>query len=162
MPAALRQAIWLSGLADPAAVEAVALAEELNRPRWARRLERVLVPRAATYGLMQVRADRPLSDLESVELYLADLRAAGGYPALDDSHLHLRDFFLAHNDDTNFADLATRLYWEIRKDEPYVNAVAQVDADDGPRLRHQVPAAIVGAGLAGTAVAAFLLRRRKP
>lgn len=157
----LLDAIRSSGLADSDAVEAIALAEELNRPAWARRLERILVPRSGTYGLMQVRAERPLGDLASVEHYLSRLRASQEFPAIEDDGRDLRSFFLSHNDDSNFADLATRLYWEIRKERLQSPSVDPPSGTtDQQQLAQRVGTVLAGIGLiaAGTSM---IIRRRK-
>lgn len=54
--------------------EAVLIAESLQRPRWFRILERLkgLVWKSGTYGVMQVRSDRPLSDRESIDKALSE------------------------------------------------------------------------------------------
>lgn len=51
--------------ADPALVISVIAIENLNRPKWARTLER-LIPGSKTTGLMQVSSNKMLSDKESV------------------------------------------------------------------------------------------------
>jgi hypothetical protein len=54
--------------ADPVLVEGILLTENLQRPKWIRRLERWkgwLSPEG-TYGVMQVRSATPLSDHESI------------------------------------------------------------------------------------------------
>lgn len=53
-------------------VQAVMIAESLQRPTWFRRLEKLKgrVWREGTYGIMQVRSDRPISDRESIDIAL--------------------------------------------------------------------------------------------
>lgn len=95
------------------AYQAIAYAEHLNRPAWVRRIERFVLRRGGSYGLMQTTSPRPLTDDESVSVFL---ERAAAYPALseDPDAGQLREFFLAHNDDGVFADLAVALYWELR------------------------------------------------
>ncbi|MGH3458038.1 hypothetical protein [Aeromicrobium sp.] len=57
--------------ADPGGLfRAVAVAEHLNRPKWMRMAERLLRPRDGTYGLMQMKSAKPISDTESVLLFI--------------------------------------------------------------------------------------------
>lgn len=75
--------------ADADLVEAILLTENLQRPKWFRQLERVkgsLFPRGS-YGVMQVTADRPISDDESIVRAVEDhlrgstlTRSGDGYP----------------------------------------------------------------------------------
>lgn len=59
-------------LADQSgAFTAIAIVENLNRPPWVRRLERILMRRRGTFGLMQAKSDRPMSDSESVDVFIA-------------------------------------------------------------------------------------------
>ena len=78
--------------------EAVMIAESLQRPRWFRILERLkgIVWKPGTYGVMQVRSDRPLSDFESIDKALYDL----GHLFID-----VPDY----NDDSWYSDVVTRL-----------------------------------------------------
>lgn len=75
--------------ADPVLIKAILVVENLQRPSWFRRLERFkgrLIKRG-TYGVMQVRAQHPLTDEESIRIavrsFLADtapsLAADDGY-----------------------------------------------------------------------------------
>ena len=92
---------------------AIAYAEHLNRPEWVRRIERKVMRRGGSYGLMQTTSPSPLTDDQSVDLFLDRVT---NYPPLseDPEWGELREFFLAHNNDGAFADLATSLYWELR------------------------------------------------
>jgi len=119
-------------VADPAALEAVALVEQLNRPGWVRRLERVLVRGHGTYGLMQVTSDRAVSDHDSVIAFVkwAEQVPAAVWPA-EGEYDAPRRFFLAHNDDTQFANLATELYWELRNEQTSDSAIVDSEGEDG-------------------------------
>lgn len=60
---------------DPMLLRAIMVTEVLQRPRWTRVLERIkgrLFP-AGSYGVMQVSAPRPISDVESIESVAANL-----------------------------------------------------------------------------------------
>lgn len=109
IPSGLLDQLRSAPVAYPQAALAIAFAEHLNRPTWARRLERVLKPRSGTYGLMQMSSARPLSDQESVDLFLERLPV---YPEMvdDQGAVNVRPFFLFHNPDGEFADLAEQLF----------------------------------------------------
>lgn len=63
--------IELLDQADPGGLfRAVAVAEHLNRPKWMRVAERLLRPRNGTYGLMQMKSARPISDRASVLAFI--------------------------------------------------------------------------------------------
>ena len=78
--------------------EAVLIAESLQRPRWFRMLERLkgFVWKSGTYGVMQIRSDRPLSDYESIDKALAEYR-------------HIFIDVLDRYDDDWHSDVVTRL-----------------------------------------------------
>lgn len=69
----------LAGNTEPAIVEAIVVAESLQRPRWIRGLERLLGrwQRSGTYGVAQMRSKHPITDEESVDLLVAELAAIG-------------------------------------------------------------------------------------
>ncbi len=56
--------------ADPNLLLAIMLVENLERPAWARELERQKgrILRAGSYGVMQISSDHPLTDQESIEI----------------------------------------------------------------------------------------------
>lgn len=113
VPTGLSDQLRRAPVAYPEAALALAFAEHLQRPTWARRLERVLKPKNGTYGLMQMSSARPLSDQESVDLFLERLPS---YPEVVDAQgvVDVRPFFLFHNPDGEFADLAEKLFWQLR------------------------------------------------
>lgn len=59
---------------DPILLEAIMIAESIQRPKWFRRLERImgLIYRRGTYGIMQVMSDRPIDDKESIDIAIHD------------------------------------------------------------------------------------------
>lgn len=78
---------------DPIVAEAVLIAENLQRPRWIRRIENALhrLGGDGTYGAMQVRAAKPLTDKESVDVAMATHlrgaqlgRTSGKHPSDED------------------------------------------------------------------------------
>lgn len=54
---------------DPILLEAIMIAESIQRPKWFRRLERImgLIYRRGTYGIMQVMSDQPIDDKKSID-----------------------------------------------------------------------------------------------
>lgn len=97
-------------------VEAVLLTENLERPAWVRRLERLKGSVAAngTYGVMQVTAEHPIDDEESIR---EGVRRLAHVPlALDEYGVDadsLNASLRAYNNDNDFVDLARLLFWEI-------------------------------------------------
>lgn len=65
---------------DPMLMRAIIAAEALQRPRWMRNLERVKgrIIQEGSYGVAQMTAHRPLSDIQSVDALC--LEHAGYYP----------------------------------------------------------------------------------
>lgn len=107
-----RQAALRHG-ADPRLVRAVMLVENLQRPPWIRRLERLkglLIP-AGTYGVMQVASPNPISDEESIQL--AAQRLSGESVWNDSGGLHYQrvtDASRRYNPDPGYPDL---LRWAL-------------------------------------------------
>lgn len=112
---------WTSAIgknADPILVRSIMQSESLQRPRWFRRLERLrgrFVGRG-TYGVMQVKSDKPISDRASIDLVadrysgVACLNATNGVPsAYPDSALIWSQVSL-HNADKSLIDSVTDLY----------------------------------------------------
>lgn len=66
--------------ADPDLVRAITVVEVLQRPRWMRRLERVLgrFQGRGTYGIAQVSSNQPVSDAESVAMLAEQLSRVRG------------------------------------------------------------------------------------
>lgn len=106
--------------ADPQLVRAVMLVENIQRPRWFRRLERFVgrfVGRG-TYGILQVRAERPVSDLDSLELALqAQFRGLAPVARPDGGidYAALKSFAHAYNPDPKFEELLSYAYSFVGK-----------------------------------------------
>lgn len=155
---------------DSAALVAVALAEELNRPGWFRKVERLLRRQNGTYGLMQASAPRPLSDSESVEAFLMRLTE---YPVVGPGGSGLRAFLLWHNDDANFANLGTEMYREVitnlRDEIPGLPPVGELLVADIPgsveqrtiQDRAQAGVLLAASALMGATGFAMILTRRR-
>ena len=60
--------------ADSTLVKAVCIAEDIERPKWFRNLERLVsfIKKRGTYGIMQVKADKFVSDEESIEIAIRE------------------------------------------------------------------------------------------
>jgi hypothetical protein len=103
---------------DPDLVESVLLAENLERPRWFRQLERAkgrLFPHGS-YGVMQVTSDSPINDEDSIIRAVAEhlhgvvvQRRSDGY--LD--YQSVETAFRQYNNDPVFVSLATQIFWLI-------------------------------------------------
>lgn len=129
----------------PSMLYALAYAEHLNRPRWVRAMERILLRNGGTYGLMQMRSPRPLTDAESVSLFLERLPS---YPHISEGDYwgeDVRAFFLFHNDDAQLADLAQTLHSMLRSefDEGLMHGVSNLPRD----LRFWLGGAAVAGGV---------------
>lgn len=104
--------------ADGALVQAIALVENLQRPSWIRTLERAkgTFMRKGTYGLMQVTADEPISDQESIS------RAINQWfrnTKRDDYVEDLEDLVASYNPDPTFKDLVTDFYYHLAEEPDY-------------------------------------------
>ena len=96
---------------DPILLEAIMIAESIQRPKWFRRLERImgLIYRRGTYGIMQVMSDQPIDDKESIDIAIYD-------------HLHGSSDIVDSEGNYNFA----LLNQYIKKYNPSIAFVSQV------------------------------------
>ncbi|MGC4768892.1 hypothetical protein ACLQ25_07900 [Micromonospora sp. DT44] len=112
--------------ADPMLVEAVLLAENLERPRWFRGLERLKgrVFPSGTYGVMQVWAGKPISDKESIRVAVRQhlggingsmICSGDGYVDND----RLSDALRSYNPNRSFIDLASDIFTFIYDPDDY-------------------------------------------
>lgn len=102
--------------ADTELVRAILLTENLQRPAWTRRLERLKgrVWPPGTYGIMQVKSERPLSDEESLRQAVANrlgdtrdlLRGEDGYEAVE-------EILKRYNPSPEFFDIARAFYFAL-------------------------------------------------
>lgn len=93
------------------AFRSVAIAENVNRPAWVRRFERLLLRRNGSYGLMQVHSKRPISDEESVSRFIKKHECFAGRQDWDADELE--KLFRKHNPSEEFLSLATEVYWRV-------------------------------------------------
>lgn len=103
--------------ADPLLVKAFAIAEILQRPAWFRHGERLLglLRGSGTYGIMQVAADRPIGDEESVRRFCTEIADKYFFEVSEDGYgsaLSNEIWAVAgrHNGDRHFHDTVDRLY----------------------------------------------------
>ena len=93
---------------------ALMLTENLQRPFWIRRLERLkgLFVKSGTYGVMQVSSERPLTDEESItraaeRLASRHIRLVDGYP----DYGNLRQVLRGYNPGPIFIAMASEAYF---------------------------------------------------
>ncbi|MGH9890568.1 MAG: hypothetical protein ACREA0_00995 [bacterium] len=105
--------------ADVDLVRAVMIVEHLQRPAWFRRAERLkgrFQPRGS-YGIMQIQADRPLTDEESIERAvterLAGVRIRNEHGWVDDDALAA--FARSYNPSSDYRTLLDTAYGLIRQ-----------------------------------------------
>lgn len=118
---------------DTTFLEAMLVTEALQRPRWVRRFEYLkgrLIGRG-TYGILQVQADEPITDRESITR-TADA-FAGFYP--ERGKYGVRDSFVRagaeqHNADPKYVSLVSEIYMII--DRPAVEGSTQRADDKRP------------------------------
>lgn len=115
---------------EPELVEAILLAENLQRPRWFRRLERLkgrIFP-AGSYGVVQVTSAKPLSDKESIDIAVSVFLAGA---AIDHTNYETESRTLwaalrRYNDNPVFVDLCKHLYEAIR----YLGMTHKAETED--------------------------------
>jgi len=101
--------------ADKAIVLAVAIVENIQRPKWFRFLERIksLIIRRGTYGIMQVTSTKPLNDKKSVDLavkeYFANQRVYGEWIS-DERRNEVIKIAKTYNNDETYANLVADAY----------------------------------------------------
>lgn len=106
--------IALTHGADPRLVQAIMVTENLQRPPWFRRIENIKarLGLGGTYGIMQVRANRVISDRESIilacegHLHGAVTVFNQGYPDAES----VKRLARLHNDDPAFTGMVYQIY----------------------------------------------------
>jgi hypothetical protein len=113
------QTISEAGGADPTLVRAIMIAENLQRPRWFRNVERLksrLSPHG-TYGIMQVSSPTWITDEESIRQAVAT--RLGGVAVRDETsqidYEKLRTVAMNWNPDPTFVDLLVSAWWEAKE-----------------------------------------------
>ena len=125
--ASIDDAIWsraaeLAGESgtEPDLVHAFMVVENLQRPRWFRRLENAWgqFGGEGTYGMLQVRASRPLSDIESIENALAGVLRGARVPVVVETYGQ-------HQYERKDSDYLRRLAVEFNPSEDYAALVEE-------------------------------------
>ena len=108
---------------DPPIVLAILYAENLQRPSWVRRLERLKgrLWHEGSYGVMQLTSATPLTDTESIELAIKG-RLAGVHVAITEYGSYDYDdakrIFSEWNNNDEFVSLALQLYGALYSEYP--------------------------------------------
>jgi hypothetical protein len=112
----------LSGC-DPVILYSFMLVENIQRPRWARVVERILGRLAGpgTYGIMQIHADGPIDDIESVKRALdgplrnATVPMQPSYGQLVPDPSYLVNLAMKYNASRGYAEMINSAYhWQRR------------------------------------------------
>ncbi len=115
------QALWITAGqiafeagADVELTRAIMLVEQIQRPVWFRRLERIkgLVFRKGTYGIMQAYSERPLGDIESIQKVVRE-RLVGIIVLTDDGYVdskNIEQFAKSYNQSPDFLTLLQTAY----------------------------------------------------
>lgn len=130
----------LTSSADPAVVKAIMVVENMQRPRWLRRMESIKarLGMAGTYGIMQVSSLKALDDESSIraacEGHLRDARP------MRDRHGHadmesVREIVRRHNRDDAFVELVANVYWQIDSEESTFRARVSVSRTEESAVR---------------------------
>lgn len=96
--------------ADFLLVKAVMLIENLQRPGWVRKLERLKgrLHKPGSYGVMQVTTDKPVSDRESIDIAVSGFFAGSKAPAEEswwERDQRLRPIVVNYNSNPIFVDM---------------------------------------------------------
>lgn len=99
---------------DPDLVIALMAAENVQRPAWIRSFERLAgrFKKTGTYGIMQVEAEKPLSDKESIRRAIEErlprrLFRSDEYQV---DYSALTEFVRSYNDDHDYVEMVEQLY----------------------------------------------------
>jgi hypothetical protein len=113
------QSIAEAGDADPVLVRAIMIAENLQRPRWFRNLERVKsrVSPHGTYGIMQVSSSESITDEESIRIAVST--RLGGVTVRNEhgeiDYEKLTAVAMQWNPDPTIIDLLFNAWWEAKQ-----------------------------------------------
>lgn len=111
--------------ADPLVMKSLAVCEALQRPKWFRRLERIVgsvLRRQGTYGVMQVLSPHPITDEDSITRAANSMTdfmewstyAMEGYPDIVTiDHNFIWDAAGRHNGDYAFIQQAQAVYYHL-------------------------------------------------
>ena len=98
---------------DAKLVESVIVAESLQRPQWFRALERQKgrVWRSGTYGIMQVKAHRPISDSQSIDKALVQYSDVFSVSE-PQSVAELEKRLIRYNPSSEFVEMVVEIYFD--------------------------------------------------
>jgi hypothetical protein len=125
--------------AEPRLVQAFMLVENVQRPAWTRRLERMAgkILGRASYGPLQVTANAPLSEHDALAAAVRQRFAGRAVPT---KHAEwgsqpdtqwLRLFALGYNPDSSYGDDVVSAYYSLENPTSSAPANTAVTADDG-------------------------------
>ncbi|MDO8389700.1 MAG: hypothetical protein Q7V57_04360 [Actinomycetota bacterium] len=120
--------------ADSRLMRCIVFSESLQRPRWVRRAERLVgrVRPAGSYGVAQIRSDRPLTDSESLVGLARSLTGSRSRLRTADDEMrmtYVEAYLERHNRDRVFVDQASRFFEMLA--EPSAIAESDGRAADG-------------------------------
>lgn len=93
--------------ASPTLLKAICIIENIQRPKWVRKIENIksFLRQTGTYGIMQVKSSRPISDLVSIEIaaenFFADTADMKSYETIAQKITN-------YNDSVQYRDLVIR------------------------------------------------------
>lgn len=98
--------------ANPVLVKAICLVESIQRPKWIRNVENIkaFLRLTGTYGIMQVRVNKPISDNESVKMAIE--KYFSNSKGIRDQQ-SLLDLIKKYNSSKSYADLVFRAMYYI-------------------------------------------------
>lgn len=113
---------------------AVMIVENIQRPRWFRRIERMIgrFRRNGTYGIMQVRSRVPITDKESFQIAARDHLSFTHSRIPENSWQkveRLKGAIIGYNSNPVFVEMVTEV---IKQIAPFGEEVQEADGDDTP------------------------------
>lgn len=94
--------------ANPILVKAICVAENLQRPKWVRRIESILgiFKTEGTYGIMQVKSKKQLTDIESVSISINKFfKNTKGLTDVE----KLTGIIINYNNDNRYVDIVLKI-----------------------------------------------------
>jgi len=94
--------------ADPILVKSVCIAENIERPRWSRIIESCFgcIKRRGTYGIMQVKSNKPITDEQSVNIAVKNYFKGSKGIDFDSKIKQIRKY----NDSDKYVNLVEEIY----------------------------------------------------
>ncbi len=103
-------------------VKSICIAENIQRPKWIRKLEKVksLIFRSGSYGIMQVQSDKWISDKESVEKAIVEYFKYSNSVYLDYSVVEM--FVKKYNPSEQYLDLVYSAFNYLPSEDDEISA----------------------------------------